>query len=228
MIGVVAGALACMAVTSAMGADPAPADPGRDIAQSVAARAVAATSVQPIASDSGLVYKHGYAFLAEPKYPPDFPHFDYVDPDAPKAGGCVFRRWESWDNFNPLSVPGGQMAAGFTSRIRAQSAARLADGEVGRRAVDDLRPAGRGHCGGGRSARTSRSRYATARAGTTASRSRSRTVAFPSRSSPPSPRRPWHAAEAHRVVRGRRSARDSVRHPRERHAAIRCCRCALA
>ena len=63
--------------------------------------------------NSGIVYAHGYAFLAEPKYPADFEHFDYVNPDAPKGGRMRIPAMGSWDNFNALSIPGGQMAAGL-------------------------------------------------------------------------------------------------------------------
>ncbi len=30
--------------------------------------------------------RHAIAMLGEPKYGPDFKHFDYVNPDAPKGG----------------------------------------------------------------------------------------------------------------------------------------------
>ena len=34
----------------------------------------------------GLTFKHGIAFFGELKYPADFTHFDYLNPDAPKGG----------------------------------------------------------------------------------------------------------------------------------------------
>ena len=30
--------------------------------------------------------RHGMSIFGELKYPPDFAHFDYVNPDAPKGG----------------------------------------------------------------------------------------------------------------------------------------------
>ena len=35
---------------------------------------------------------HGVAMHGEPKYPPDFTHFDYVNPNAPKGGSLAWRR----------------------------------------------------------------------------------------------------------------------------------------
>ncbi|SVA63560.1 uncharacterized protein METZ01_LOCUS116414, partial [marine metagenome] len=63
---------------------------------------------------SEIEYEHGYAFLSTPKYPVDFKHFDYVNPDAPKGGRMRIPAMGSWDNFNPLSVPGGQVVAGLS------------------------------------------------------------------------------------------------------------------
>lgn len=50
-----------------------------------------------------LEFRHGIAFYQELKYPADFQHFDYVNPDAPKGG-----RWvESTQiNFNSLAPSG--------------------------------------------------------------------------------------------------------------------------
>src|SRR5580698_7209769 len=44
-----------------------------------------------------------------PKYPPDFKHFDYVNPDAPKGGTLVLAnpgRSTSFDKFNPFTLRG--------------------------------------------------------------------------------------------------------------------------
>ena len=44
---------------------------------------------------------HGLTLLENLKYPPDFRHFDYVNPNAPKGG--VLRRFSigTFDSFNP-------------------------------------------------------------------------------------------------------------------------------
>ena len=54
---------------------------------------------------------HAIAMYGEPKYPPGFTHFDYVNPAAPKGG--EIRTWEldTFDNLHPL-VQKGVPAAG--------------------------------------------------------------------------------------------------------------------
>ncbi|MFW2372336.1 MAG: extracellular solute-binding protein [Gammaproteobacteria bacterium] len=42
----------------------------------------------------------------EPKYPADFKHFDYINPDAPKAGKLVLAGTGSFDSFNPYILKG--------------------------------------------------------------------------------------------------------------------------
>src|ERR1700743_3931960 len=44
-----------------------------------------------------------------PKYPPDFKHFDYVNPNAPKGGTLVLanpNRQTSFDKFDPFTMRG--------------------------------------------------------------------------------------------------------------------------
>ncbi len=48
-----------------------------------------------------------------PKYPADFPHFDYVNPDAPKGGEISVATYGSFDSFNPYSEKG--VAAALSS-----------------------------------------------------------------------------------------------------------------
>jgi microcin C transport system substrate-binding protein len=52
------------------------------------------------------------AMHGEPKYGPDFKHFDYANPDAPKGGeihlGVVA---DTFDNFNPYTLRGAETAA---------------------------------------------------------------------------------------------------------------------
>ena len=50
------------------------------------------------------------AWGAEPKYPPGFPHFDYVRPDAPREGTLVRDGFGSFDKLNPFTLRG--IAAG--------------------------------------------------------------------------------------------------------------------
>lgn len=54
--------------------------------------------------------RHGIAMHGEPKYPPSFTHFDYVNPDAPKGGSVVFGQQGSFDSLNPLIVKGNAIS----------------------------------------------------------------------------------------------------------------------
>lgn len=52
---------------------------------------------------------YAIAQFGEPKYAPDFKHFDYVNPDAPKGGTLVLSnpsRLTSFDKFNPFTLRG--------------------------------------------------------------------------------------------------------------------------
>ena len=46
-------------------------------------------------------YEHGISFFHELKYPADFTHFDYINPDAPKGGVLVL---STRRDFNTLSI----------------------------------------------------------------------------------------------------------------------------
>ncbi|MFW6366508.1 MAG: extracellular solute-binding protein [Spirochaetota bacterium] len=49
---------------------------------------------------------HAFALRGKPKYGPDFTHFDYVNPDAPKGGTIVFHSVGTFDNFNRFAQRG--------------------------------------------------------------------------------------------------------------------------
>ncbi len=49
---------------------------------------------------------HGIAMHGDLKYGPDFKHFDYVNPDAPKGGKLRLGALETFDSFNPYIVKG--------------------------------------------------------------------------------------------------------------------------
>ena len=56
---------------------------------------------------------HGFAAFGPPKYGPDFQHFDYVNPDAPKGGTLRLQnpdRRSSFDKFNLWTVRGNAPA----------------------------------------------------------------------------------------------------------------------
>src|SRR3954467_336377 len=51
------------------------------------------------------VWRHGLSPFGQIKYPPDFKHFDYVNPDAPKGGLVRMITIGTFDNFN-MAVSG--------------------------------------------------------------------------------------------------------------------------
>ena len=53
---------------------------------------------------------HGIAMHGDLKYPPDFKHFDYVNPDAPKGGAVRLQAIGTYDSFNPFIVKGSPAA----------------------------------------------------------------------------------------------------------------------
>ena len=64
------------------------------------------TTNSPALSNT-VIAKHGVAMHGEVKYPADFKHFDYVNPNAPK-GGTVRRSVvsNSYDSFHPFVLKG--------------------------------------------------------------------------------------------------------------------------
>ena len=53
------------------------------------------------------VYRgHGLALHGDVKYGPDFSHFDYVNPDAPKGGTVRLGTVGTYDSFNPFILKG--------------------------------------------------------------------------------------------------------------------------
>jgi microcin C transport system substrate-binding protein len=53
---------------------------------------------------------HALSLIRPPKYPADFKHFDYVNPDAPKGGAIKVRAIGTFDNLNP-AIFRGNLAA---------------------------------------------------------------------------------------------------------------------
>jgi microcin C transport system substrate-binding protein len=49
---------------------------------------------------------HGYSTFGKMKYPPDFTHFDYTNPDAPKGGTLRLGILGTFDSLNPYIVKG--------------------------------------------------------------------------------------------------------------------------
>ncbi|MDD2868003.1 extracellular solute-binding protein [Neomegalonema sp.] len=57
-------------------------------------------------SPEGWIRRHGSTLVGDLKYPPDFPHFDFLNPDAPKGGRVRLGGFGSFDSFNPFIVKG--------------------------------------------------------------------------------------------------------------------------
>lgn len=53
---------------------------------------------------------HAIAMHGTPKYPANFEHFDYADPNAPKGGRVVLGQTGSFDTLNPLIIRGEPVA----------------------------------------------------------------------------------------------------------------------
>jgi len=49
---------------------------------------------------------HGISIFGDLKYPADFTHFDYTNPNAPKGGQVKLAWFGSFDNFNPFIIKG--------------------------------------------------------------------------------------------------------------------------
>lgn len=64
-----------------------------------------------IAAAAGIDYRHGTSFIEPLKYAPDFTHFAYVNPDAPKGGMVRFPELGTFDSFNNM-IDKGRVANG--------------------------------------------------------------------------------------------------------------------
>ncbi|MFY0676994.1 MAG: ABC transporter substrate-binding protein [Neptuniibacter sp.] len=60
----------------------------------------------PLACADAVTVSHGIAMHGDLKYPPQFAHFDYVNPDAPKGGKVVQSAIGTFDSFNNFIVKG--------------------------------------------------------------------------------------------------------------------------
>ena len=79
----------------------APVATGADERQPQAETTVPAAQPRPV---------HAIAMHGDPKYPPDFAHFDYVNPDSPKGGTLRLAAQGAYDSFNAY-IPKGEAAA---------------------------------------------------------------------------------------------------------------------
>lgn len=77
---------------------------------SLAALAVALTAGVATADP---VKHYAQSLVGKVKYPPDFKHFDWVDPAAPKGGTVRLFAQGSFDSLNPFATTQGNSAAGL-------------------------------------------------------------------------------------------------------------------
>ncbi len=73
---------------------------------------------------------HGVDLYGSLKYPADFTHFDYVNPDAPKGGNISFAAIGTFDSLNPFVIkgtPAGGMSMLHPSMFYATLMAHSAD-----------------------------------------------------------------------------------------------------
>jgi len=69
-------------------------------------------------SSDEIIRSHGYSFFGDLQYPPDFTHFDYVNPDAPKGGEISLSTRGTFDGMNRYASKGrpGQYSGDVLSR----------------------------------------------------------------------------------------------------------------
>jgi microcin C transport system substrate-binding protein len=65
---------------------------------------------------------HGLSLFGELKYPPNFPHFDYVNPNAPKGGKLRLYAIGSFDSLNPYTYKGDSTTLAATNEALFTSA----------------------------------------------------------------------------------------------------------
>jgi microcin C transport system substrate-binding protein len=78
-------------------------------AMAMGVASVALLSFPAQAADYPTGPRHGLSVFGDLKYPPDFKHFDYVNPDAPKGGQIRTNgvlAVQTFDNFNPHIIKG--------------------------------------------------------------------------------------------------------------------------
>ena len=59
-----------------------------------------------VADGAGVTHSHGYSYFGNLDYPADYPHLNYVNPDAPKGGELSVAGSGTFDSLNPYSRKG--------------------------------------------------------------------------------------------------------------------------
>ncbi len=63
-------------------------------------------AIPAFAQDAAPAPTYGIAMHGDLKYPADFKHFDYLNPDAPKGGALRLAAMGTYDSFNPYIIKG--------------------------------------------------------------------------------------------------------------------------
>ena len=67
---------------------------------------IAVCCALPAVAEEHIYSGHGIAMHGDLKYGPDFKHFDYVNPNAPKGGELKLAALGTFDSFNPFIIKG--------------------------------------------------------------------------------------------------------------------------
>ena len=76
------------------------------LAAVLAAAEPGAAETESGAAEGKIIVSHGYSNFGELKYPADFTHLDYVNPDAPKGGEISIWAQGNFDSFNQYASDG--------------------------------------------------------------------------------------------------------------------------
>lgn len=88
-------------------AEPPDAFPAARLLTALCGLVILALAAWPVrAEEDGIIRSHGYSYFGDLKYPADFEHFDYVNPDAPKGGAMVRYALGTFDSLNPYTRKG--------------------------------------------------------------------------------------------------------------------------
>lgn len=78
----------------------------RNVLQCIFALSLLCLAAPVWSDEENITSSHGYSFFGDLKYPADYTHFDYVNPDAPKGGEISVGFVGSLDSMNPYNGKG--------------------------------------------------------------------------------------------------------------------------
>jgi microcin C transport system substrate-binding protein len=99
-------ALSLLALASALWAWEARGQEAESDAAAAGTEAAAASTAGEPATERDTIVSHGYSFFGDLKYPADFDHLGYVNPDAPKGGEISQWAQGNFDSFNMYTIQG--------------------------------------------------------------------------------------------------------------------------